>query len=192
MAKTVSEMSISLEGFITGPDDTAEQGLGRGGEVLHEWIFRKPGTFDEIIAAARADTGCLLTGRHSYEVAGGWGEEPPFQMPIFVLTHRPQAPIAKKGGTTFHFVTDGLESGLRQAEKVAGGRNIGVPGATVAQQLLRIGRLDEIYLHVVPVLLGAGKRLFEERDPRRVDLELISSEPGDDVLHVRYRVLGQG
>src|SRR2546423_9405314 len=72
MAKTVSEMSISLDGFITGPDDKAEQGLGRGGEVLHEWIFRNPGTFDEIIAAARADTGCLLTGRHSYEVAGGW------------------------------------------------------------------------------------------------------------------------
>ncbi len=189
MAKAVSDMSISLDGFITGPDDTPEQGLGRGGEVLHEWIFREPGTFDQIFATARVETGCIMMGRHSYEVADGWGEEPPFQMPIFVLTHKPQASLSKKGGTTFHFVTDGLESGLRQAEEVAGDRNIGVHGATVAQQLLRIGRLDELRLHVVPVLLGEGKRLFEEGDLRRVDLELISSEPRDGVLHVGYRVL---
>ena len=189
MAKTVSDMSISLDGFITGPDDSPEHGLGKGGDVLHEWIFREPGAFEEIFASARASTGSILMGRHSYEVAHGWGEEPPFQMPVFVLTHKPQATIAKKGGTTFHFVTDGLESALRQAEEAAGDRNVGVHGATVAQQLLRIGRLDEIYLHLVPVLLGAGKRLFGEGDLRRVDLELVSSEPGDQVLHLRYRVL---
>lgn len=188
MARTVSDMSISLDGFITGPDDTPEHGLGRGGEVLHEWLFRKPGVFEEIIATGRATIGAIMMGRHSYEVAHGWGDEPPFRMPIFVLTHKAEAPIHKQGGTTFTFVTEGLESALSQAEAAAGDRLIGIHGATVAQQLLRIGRLDEISLHVIPVLLGVGKRLFQDGDFKRVDLELINSEPREGVLHVRYRV----
>lgn len=189
MGKTVSDMSISLDGYITGPHDSLEYPLGKGGQVLHEWMFREPGTFEEILARGRAITGSIMMGRHSYEVAQGWGEEPPFQMPIFVLTHKAQPPLSKKGGTTFTFVTDGVESALRQAQAAAGDAQIGIHGATVAQQLLRIGQLDELVLHVVPVLLGAGKRLFQEGDPNRVDVELISSEQSHGVLHVHYRVL---
>ncbi len=191
MAKTVSDMSISLDGFITAPGDAPEEPMGDGGMILHDWMFKNPKVFEEVLSRMRATTGSIIMGRHSYEVAHGWGDEPPFHMPIFVLTHKAEPPLTKKGGTTSTFVTDGLESGLHQAQAAAGDSLIGVHGATVAQQLLGIGQLDELNLHVVPVLLGAGKRLFEAGDLEPIDLELISSQTDAGVLHLRYRVLGR-
>ena len=110
MVTTVSDMSISLDGCITGPHDRPDQPLGESGEVLHEWIFKDPATFPKLMRDMRETTGAIIMGRRSYENAQGWGDKPPFQLPIFVLTHRPHAPVEKKGGTTFTFVTDGLES----------------------------------------------------------------------------------
>jgi len=188
MGTVVSDISISLDGYITGPNDRPDQGLGEGGRVLHEWIFKDPATFPKLMAGLRASTGALIMGRRSYENAEGWGDEPPFHLPIFVVTHRSHERVEKKGGTRFTFVTDGLESALRQARTVAGDRDVGVHGGSVARQLLRAGLLDELKLHIVPVLLGAGNRLFEDGELQRIDLESVSANPTPDVIHLHYRV----
>jgi dihydrofolate reductase len=189
MGIVVTDISTSLDGYITGPHDRPDQPLGEDGTVLHEWIFKDPATFPRLMADLRASTGAILMGRRSYELAGGWGDEPPFHLPIFVVTHRTHDRVEKRGGTTFTFVTDGIESALRQARAVAGDRNIAVHGGSATRQLLRAGLLDELRLNVVPVLLAAGNRLFEEGELRRVDLELISANPTPDVTHLHYRIL---
>ncbi len=197
MGKLISDISISLDGYITGPNDRPEEPMGEGGRVLHEWYFREyPGpdgrpvrAFEEVMAGVRESTGALLMGRRSYDIAEGWGEEPPFHMPIFVLTHRPHETLAKKGGTTFFFVSAGLESGVHQALAAAGDRVVGVHGGSATRQCLRAGLLDELILHVVPVLLGAGNRFFEEGGLHRIDLEPLSVSETYGVTHLRYRVL---
>jgi dihydrofolate reductase len=196
MGKLISDISVSLDGYIAGPNDRPEAPLGEGGEVLHEWYFREQlgpdgrptRAFDEAMDQVRTSTGALLMGRRSYDIAEGWGDEPPFHMPIFVLTHRAHPTVTRKGGTTFTFVTDGLESGVRQALAAAGDRAVGVHGGGATRQCLRAGLLDELILHVVPVLLGAGNRFFEEGEPNRVDLEPLSVHETLGVTHLRYRV----
>jgi dihydrofolate reductase len=187
MGQIVSDISISLDGYITGPNDGPEHPLGEGGEVLHEWIFRDPDTFPQLMADLQQSTGAIVMGRWSYELANGWGEEPPFRLPVFVVTHRPHPRLEKQGGTSFTFVTDGLDSAMQQAQAAAGDRAIAIHGGTLAQQLLRTGRLDELRLHIIPVLLGAGKRFFEEGVVGPRTLELVSERADPDAVHVHYR-----
>jgi dihydrofolate reductase len=190
MNEVIASISMSLDGFITAPDDTKEHGLGVGGEVLHHWLGdgeidpREVDVLDELFA----ETGAIVMGRHSYEVAEEvWGSEPPFQVPAFVLTHRPQEPIVR-GRTTFHFVHETIEQVLDRAAAAAGGKDVALHGATCAQQALRAGRLDILQIHLVPVLLGGGKRLLENFGDGQVPLEITRVIEAPDVTHLRYRV----
>jgi dihydrofolate reductase len=202
MATVVAEITVSLDGFVAGPNDSPELGLGEGGEQLHEWIFglrswREPhgleggesGPDSEIVEESFNRTGAIIVGRRMFDNAHGWGDTPPFQKPVFVLTHETREPEAKKGGTTFTFVNDGIESALEQARGAAGGKDVGIGGgAQTIQQYLRAGQLDELHLHVAPLLLGGGVRLFEGvgGDVELEQTEVVSSP---SVTHLRFRVV---
>jgi dihydrofolate reductase len=149
-------MSMSLDGFVAGPDQSAEDPLGVGGMRLPEWIF--------------------------------WGEDPPFHVPVFVLTHHGREPLEMKGDTTFNFVTDGIEAALERAKEAAGDADVSLAGgAKVVQQYLAAGLLDELDLSVVPVLLGDGERLFENLGADPPELTLVDVVDGPGVTHLRYR-----
>ncbi|GAA0543227.1 dihydrofolate reductase family protein [Actinomadura livida] len=198
MSKVVLYMSMSVDGFITGPDDGPEHGLGVNGERLHDWL--RPGdvdprshrpadganatVFDEAMA-----TGAVITGRRTFEFAGGWGGDHHDGVPIFVLTHA--APDEPAPGHA-RYVTDGIESCVAQAKAAAGGRDILLHGAATAQACLRAGLLDEMELQLMPVLLGQGRRLFENMPPDHVELELIRALDAPGVQHLRYRVRSEG
>ena len=197
MAKSVLYMSMSLDGFITGPDDGPEHGLGVGGERLHDWL--RPGgvdprsyrptddagatVFDELMA-----TGAVIVGRRTFANAGGWAGDHHDGVPIFVLTHA--APDEPAPGHA-RYVTD-IGSCVAQAKAAAGGRDIMLHGAATAQACLRAGLLDEMELHLVPVLLGQGRRLFADLPPDHIELELLRALQAPDVLHLRYRVRSAG
>jgi dihydrofolate reductase len=207
------DISTSLDGFVAGPRPTLEEPLGEGGEKLHEWVFGlaswrerhgKPGGAtgidDEVVAEAVARTGAVLMGRRMFSggqgtweddpnADGWWGDDPPFHVPVFVLTHHARDPLPKQGGTTYTFVTDGVERAVERAREAAGDKDVAVGGgASVAQQVLAAGLLDELQLHVVPVLLGGGTRLLEGLDPSiRLERTHVLDSPG--VTHLRYRVL---
>lgn len=200
--KVRADISVSLDGFITGPNDGIGNGLGDGGERLHEWIFglkswREPhgleggesNADDEVMAEAFANTGAIVIGRRMFDIAEEpWGEEPPFHLPVFVVTHRPREPLEKKGGTTFHFV-DGIDAAHEGARSEAGGKDVSVAGgASVIQQSLNAGLLDEIQIHLVPIFLGDGVRLFDGMDPVRFELapERVVDSPA--VTHLKYRI----
>jgi dihydrofolate reductase len=191
-------MSMSVDGFITGPDDGPEHGLGVDGERLHAWLHDggvDPGShrptgggpdaqvFDEVLA-----TGAVVTGRRTFDNAGGWAGDHHDGVPIFVLTR--SAPEEPAPGHA-RYVTD-VRSCVAQAREAAGGRDVMMHGATAAQACLRAGLLDEIELQLVPVLLGQGRRLFDGLPPDHVELELLRSLQGSDALHLRYRVLAGG
>ncbi|SHN75332.1 dihydrofolate reductase family protein [Cryptosporangium aurantiacum] len=192
-SKVVLYMSMSLDGFITGPDDDRDRGLGVGGERLHEWLaagsvdpssyrpVAEPNAtvFDEMMA-----TGAVITGRRTFESAGQWAGDHHDNVPIFVLTH---APPDEPAPGSARYVTD-VESCVRQAKAAAGGRDIMVHGAATAQACLRAGLLDELEVHLIPVLLGQGRRLFEELPAEHVELELRRVLDGPGVLHLRYSV----
>jgi dihydrofolate reductase len=194
MSKVVLYMSMSVDGFITGPDDGPDQGLGAGGERLHAWLgdggvdprsYRPtdgPGAavFDELMA-----TGAVITGRRTFEFAGGWAGDHHDGVPIFVLTHA--APEKPPPGSA-RYVTDGIASCVAQAKAAAGGRDILLHGAATAQECLRAGLLDEMQLQLVPVLLGGGRLLFADLPPSHVELDLIRALDGPGVQHLRYRV----
>jgi dihydrofolate reductase len=198
MAKVVLYMSVSLDGFITGPDDGMDHGLGVNGERLHDWL-RAGGVeprshrpvdgpsatvFDELMA-----TGAVIAGRRTFEFAGGWAGDHHDGVPIFVLTHA--APDEPAPGYA-RYVTDGIESCVAQANAAAGGRDILLHGAAIAQECLRAGLLDEMELQLMPVLLGQGRRLFEDMPPDHIELELLRALDGPGVLHLRYRVRSAG
>jgi dihydrofolate reductase len=212
MTKLTLDISMSLDGFIAGPDAGFEKPLGEGGEDLHEWVFGlkawrephgEPGGEEnrdsEIVAETVAGTGAVVMGRRMFSGGSGpweddpnsdgwWGEEPPFGVPVFILTHHAREPVTKKGGTTFNFVTDGIESALEQARVAAGDRNVGIGGgADVVQQYLRAGLLDEIQVHVIPLFLGAGVRLFDELNPATLEIIRVVDSPG--VTHLKYSVV---
>ncbi len=203
MGKVSADMSMSLDGFIAGPDDRVGQGLGEGGERLHEWVYnlaswRAPHGLAggvqnqdaEILEEGLRSAGAIVIGRRMYELAEGWGDNPPFHVPVFVVTHRPHQTLVKEGGTTFTFVTDGIESALRQARTAAGDRNVAVGGgAEVIQQFLRAGLLDELHIHLVPVLLGEGRRLFAELGPKSIELETLRVIQSPAVIHLSFRVV---
>ncbi|HEX2058428.1 MAG TPA: dihydrofolate reductase family protein [Actinomycetota bacterium] len=209
------DISVSLDGFVAGPNQSVDDPLGEGGEQLHEWVlpleaWRAPHGLEggEVNASTRVfderdKVAATIMGRNMFgggpgpwgdeAWAGWWGDDPPFHHPVFVLTHHPREPLAKDGGTTFSFVTDGIESALAQAREAAGDRDVLLAGgADVANQYLAAGLLDEVSLHVVPVLLGGGARLFEGLRASDVRLEQVEAIPAPGVTHLRYRVLREG
>jgi dihydrofolate reductase len=197
MGTVILEISMSLDGFIAGPkdDDKPDRELA-GLDILHDWRFAgKSPTENEAYEVEKfKPMGAGIVGRRMLDLGiGPWGENPTFHMPIFVLSHEPHKPITRQGGTTYYFVTDGIESALKQAEEAAGGKDIMVlGGANAAQQYLKAGLLDEIHLHLVPVLLGEGIRLFENTGTEQIKLEQISLTEDPGVTHFRFRVLPKG
>jgi dihydrofolate reductase len=210
MSKLRSHISISLDGFVAGPDQTMDVPLGEGGEGLHEWAITTEawrrehgreggdtGPNSDIVEKVTRGIGAYIMGRNMFGPPGGgawdeswrgwWGEEPPYRVPVFVLTHHPREPLEMRGGTTFHFVTEGIEAALEQARAAAGDGDVLVAGGAKAiQQYLAAGLLDELLLHIVPVVLGGGERLLENvGDPRLEPVEVIATPA---VTHVRYRV----
>jgi dihydrofolate reductase len=193
-----AHVSISLDGFIAGPDQSRENPLGIGGRRLHEWHL----TEDKHPADARlteellTPRGAVIMGRNMFgpirgewdeDWRGWWGEEPPYRAPVFVLTHHARDPIEMAGGTTFHFVTGGFEVAMEQARAAAGDRGIRVAGgASTVRQALAAGALDELVLDIAPVLLGAGERIFDGiDDPGLEPVEVVDSPLA---THIRYRV----
>jgi dihydrofolate reductase len=200
MAETTCHMSISLDGFVAGPDQSRDNPLGVGGLELHHWHLDEP--IDEADARARDELlkprGAYVMGRNMFgpirgpwdeDWRGWWGDDPPYHAPVFVLTHFAREPIAMEGGTTFHFVTDGFDAAFARAEAAASGRGVDIAGgASTVRQALSAGVIDELMLDIAPVLLGGGERLFEGvRDPGLEPLEVIASPRA---THVRYRVNG--
>jgi dihydrofolate reductase len=202
---TDAHVSVSLDGYLAGPDQSLEAPLGIGGERLHVWHWPGRDSRDAADVAAAADLmaprGAYVMGRNMFgpvrgpwssfaeDWRGWWGDEPPYRAPVFVLTHHPHDPIVMAGGTTFHFVTDGFEAAYGQALEAAAGGDVRIAGgASTVRQAFAAGVLDEITLDVAPVLLGAGERLFDGvADPGLQLMDVASSEL---VTHVRYRILG--
>jgi dihydrofolate reductase len=210
MAKLTLDISISLDGYVAGPEQTLEEPLGKGGEQLHEWVFAtkawrsthgleggEASRDSEVVEEAVGRIGATVMGRKMFSGGSGpweddpnadawWGDEPPFRHPVFVLTHHPREAVSKQGGTTFTFVTHGIEAALELAREAAGDRDVAIAGgASVAQQYLRAGLLDELQLHVSPVLLGGGVPLFNGCRGRLECTRVIESPA---VTHLRYRV----
>ncbi len=201
MAKVVVDISMSLDGFVAGPHDGLGRGLGEGGEPIHNWVMGGPWTYRggppfqasgvnrEVLTGAFADAGAIIMGRRMYHVVDGWGDESPFDMPVFVVTSRPH-PVRTVGKTSYTFVTGGIQAALALAGEAAGDRTVSVGGgARVVQQFLAGGLVDEIQVHVAPVLVGAGTRLFEHLGPRLPRLEQSRVRESVNATHIRYRVV---
>lgn len=192
MSKVISGTSMSLDGFVTGPNVTREQQLGDGGEVLHQWLYQPDPRDTELLSVMGAGVGSILMGRLSYDLAegdGGWGDGGPAgPAPCFVLTHNLPAPETVRAPSVFTFVTDGIHSAVEQAKAAAGDKAVGVHGASAVQQCLAAGLLDEIQVHLVPVLLGGGTRLFEHLGGQ-FQLERTNVIDSANATHLRFRVI---
>jgi dihydrofolate reductase len=197
MSQTTCHVSISLDGFLAGPDQSRENPLGIDGLKLHHWHFDP---VDEADMPARDDLakrrGAYVMGRNMFgpirgewdgDWRGWWGDEPPYHAPVFVLTHYAREPVEMEGGTTFHFVTEGFDKALEQAKAAAGDADVAIAGgASTVRQAFAAGALDEIMLDVVPVLLGRGERLLDGvEDPGLEPIEVLDSP---HATHIRYRV----
>jgi dihydrofolate reductase len=193
-----------LDGFIAGPNDGTENPLGDGGEQLHQWVYglvswRKlhglPGgqtdRDSEILEESIKNTGAEVMGRRMFNNGEKyWGDNPPFHHPVFVLTHEAREKEIKDGGTAYTFVTDGIASTLEQAKAAVGDKDVKVTGgANTVQQYIKGGLLDEIQVHVVPVLLGGGIRLFEKLGSKHIELESARVIESPGVTHLRFRVI---
>ena len=211
MSRVICHQSISLDGFTTGPNQSLGNPIGEGGMRLHEWMFTTAawarmqgqsggmeGPDSAVVEelASNAAVGATIMGRNMFDAGRGdwdpawkgwWGDNPPYHHATYVLTHHPRRPIPMQGGTTFYFVTEGIESALRQAREAAGGKDVQIAGgAATVRQFLRAGHLDELYLDIVPIVLGRGERLLENvGDPRMTPVEVIASPT---VTHIRYRI----
>jgi dihydrofolate reductase len=202
VGKVNADISISLDGFIAGPNDGPGNGLGDGGEVLHEWLYglkswREPhgleggttGRDAEILDEAMSAAGAVVVGKRMFDCAEGWGDDPPFRVPVFVVTHHPRE-REDKGETSFTFVTNGIDSALELARAAAGDQDVSVAGgASIIQQYLSAGLLDEIQIHLVPVLLGQGRRLFENMGSGHIELETTRVIESPSVTHLKFRVV---
>jgi dihydrofolate reductase len=210
MSNVTCQISISLDGFVAGPNQSLDNPIGEGGMRLHQWAFatdtwnRQHGseagerTADSLVAEEVAQgIGAYIMGRNMFspgrgawdlEWRGWWGDDPPYHTPVYVLTHHEREPLQMDGGTTFHFVTDGIASALEQARAAAGDKDVSIAGgASAARQYLAAGLLDELYLHIVPVVLGAGERLLDDvGDPTLEPVKVVDSPA---VTHVKYRVV---
>jgi dihydrofolate reductase len=205
MPLTTCHMSMSLDGFVAGPDQSRDNPIGIGGMRLHEWHLgpadapgfeASRGARDELMKPR----GAYVMGRNMFgpirgewedDWRGWWGDEPPYHAPVFVLTHYPRESIEMEGDTTFHFVTDGFESAWAQAKAAAGDQEVDIAGgASTVRQALAAGAIDELYLDIVPVLLGTGESMFEGVDDVRLEPVEVTHSP--HATHVRYRVGGAG
>ncbi len=205
------QISMSLDGFVAGPNQSEANPLGEGGMRLHEWAFalaawrgshgREGGEVNAstpVVERTLENVGATIMGRNMFGGSGSWserpwdgwwGSDPPFHMPVFVLTHHPREPLAMEGGTTFTFVTDGIESALEQARAAAAGQDVALAGgADVARQYLRAGLLDELQIHLVPTLLHGGARLLGGLDGTDPELECVGVVEAPGVTHLTYRV----
>lgn len=213
MTQVKFDISTSLDGYIAGPDPDLEQPLGAGGEQLHEWVVKlaiwreqhglaggEVNSDSEIMAESIDGIGAFVMGRGMFgggdgpwgdePWSGWWGEEPPFHAPVFVVTHHARPPLPREGGTTFHFVTEGVEAAVAQAQQAAAeGDVLLAGGASVIQQALRAGLVDEFQLHVAPVLLGGGTPLFAGLGPDDVQVETVRVVESPSVTHLKYRVV---
>lgn len=187
MGKVIFSISMSVDGFITGPDVRPGQELGKGGDVLHRWLFHPAEADRKVLEAGLASMGAHIVGRRMFDLAQAWDGRPPGAVQCFVLTHEPPAEWVKPG-SPFTFVTDGIESAIAQATVTAAGKNVLIGGgANVIQQAMRAGLVDEIALQLVPVLLGAGTPLFDDLAPAR--LEPIAVVESPNATHLGYRVV---
>jgi dihydrofolate reductase len=214
MGKVVAELSVSLDGFVAGPNPTLEEPLGEGGELLHEWMTRlavwrrahgmeggEEGPEAELVDESLPASGAVVMGRKMFSGGEGswdgdpnprgwWGDDPPFHVPVFVVTHHARDPLPMEGGTTFHFLTEGVEAAVEEARSAAGTKLVHISGGgSVVQQALTAGVVDELRLHVAPLLLGGGARLFDDERNRDVRLELSRVLEGSQATHLWYRVV---
>ena len=186
MGNVVMDMSMSLDGYIAAPDDTPEQGLGVDGMRLHNWAFDDPSVFDEVYGNLIEETGAVIMGRRSYDNSiEAWGGKGPLgEVPCFVVTHRP----VTGADPLFTFVTDGIEAALAQARAAAGEKDVTIGGGAKAiNQYLSAGLVDELELHIAPVVLGGGARLFDGVGPD-LRLEQLRAVDAPGVTHLKYRV----
>jgi dihydrofolate reductase len=210
MSSVSCQISISLDGYVAGPNQSLNDPIGEGGMRLHQWAFAtdawneahgqkagEPTADSKVAAAMMQGIGAFIMGRNMFgpgrgawdeSWTGWWGDDPPYHTPVYVLTHHAREPIEMQGGTTFHFVTDGIESALEQARAAAGDLDVSIAGgAGTVNQYLAAGLLDQLYLHIVPVVLGGGERLLAGvGDPTLEPLEVVASPA---VTHVKYRVV---
>lgn len=203
MGKVIFQNSVSLDGFVAGPNDSRENGLGDGGDILFDWYgngdtaLPLPGT-DMVFQVSRAsadllkeewrDLGAGVAGRRLFDIADGWGGKPPGGGPSFIVTHKP-APEWMYEGSPYTFVTDGVESAVAQAQQAAGDRIVSISSANIAQQCIRAGLLDEVHVDLVPALLGGGVRLFDNLGETPINMEIMRVVEGKGVTHLRYRIV---
>jgi dihydrofolate reductase len=205
----VHNVALSLDGYAAGPDQSRDHPLGVGGQALHEWVFATrsfrqahggekgdEGIDDAFAAQGDAGIGATIMGRNMFgplrgpwddeQWKGWWGENPPFHHPVFVLTHHPRPSITMQGGTTFHFVGDGIHAALDRAIDAAGGMDVRLGGGVATiQQYLSAGLIDEMHLAIVPILLGSGERLFDNLNGGPVGYQCIEFAASQSVMHVR-------
>jgi dihydrofolate reductase len=204
MSKVFVDVGLSLDGYLAGPNRRPGNPLGDGGPTIHSWLFQtayfrqmlslppgQPSPDDPIVRALFDRAGAYVIGRRMFDEGEvGWPENAPFHAPVFVLTHAPRAPWPRPGGTTFHFVTDGSESALRQAKAAAAGKDVRISGgADTIRQYLLAGLVDEITIHVAPLLLGNGLRLFDTLGLAGIRLEQQEVVSSPLVTHINYRVV---
>jgi dihydrofolate reductase len=193
MGKVASDISMSLDGFITDPDAGVGTTLeGHDPGRLHDWMFDAKTEADAAIVDDRyASTGAVVIGKRMFDVGfEPWGDPPPFGMPVFIVTHEQRDPLPMQGGTTYTFVTDGIEAALERARAAAGAKDVGIwGGANIIREYLSAGLLDEMQLHLVPILLGGGIPLFERLDPEGIELRRTSSIETPAATHFRFEVV---
>ena len=213
MSRLRFQITMSLDGYVAGPDQSVENPLGKGGEDLHDWVVKlrtfremhgggaggETGINDDVLREVFDNIGATIMGRNMFgggpgpwatdPWSGWWGDNPPFHIPVFVLTHHAREPLVMQGGTTFHFVTDGIESALEQAKAAARGKDVSLGGgASAAQQYFGAGLIDELEIHIVPLILGGGARLFDNLGEANINLEPVRALEGPGVIHLKYRV----
>ena len=213
MAKVRGDISMSLDGFVAGPNPSLEKPLGEGGDLLHEWAFAaaswreshgleggEANADSELIEESIRSTGAVVMGRRMFSggegrweddprVDGWWGDDPPFHVPVFVLTHHARKTKVMQGGTSFNFVTEGFEAALEQARAAAGDEDVLLAGgASIVQQYLKAGLLDELQIHIAPLLLGDGTSLFDRLGIEPLGLEATRGIASPSVTHLRLRV----
>jgi dihydrofolate reductase len=204
VAQVVVYMGMSLDGYVAGPNAGPENPLGDGGIRIHRWIYDleawrerqslrggQTNSDDEVVKESYERVGAYVMGRRMFDEGEvNWPDPPPFRAPVFVLTNHAREPWVRQGGTTFTFVTDGIESALERAREAAGDKDVWISGgANVIQQYLSAGLVDEVFIHLAPVLLGAGVRLFERIGAEQVELECTRVIDSPRVTHLRYRVV---
>jgi dihydrofolate reductase len=212
MPKVKSQITISLDGYMAGPNQSGEHPVGEGGEALHEWAFKlasfnemhgrgdegERGASDDVLRSTQGNLGAVVIGRNMFgpirgpwpdeDWKGWWGDDPPFHCPVYVLTHHPRDPFELENGNSFHFVTEGIEVAIAEAKEAADDQDVSVGGASTLQQTIAAGLLDEIVVTQVPILLGGGERLFDHLAAGAATVELTSVVEGAEALHLTYRL----